>query len=645
MTELSDVQLASERHKAALLRNERAAASDMVRVYGGIWRRVKPQLDALLKSIDEAERRGEEVKPSDVARSERLRQLLAQVEQEVGQYAQYADASIRRQQSAVIEAAAQNAEDLTRAALGDAPDDEARLALRWNRLPREAMVELVGQLHNGAPLDILLGELGPEASQRVKDALLEGLAMGRNPRVIARDVRRSMGMPLTRSLRISRTEVLRAHRLSTLASYQANSDIIRGWRWSASHSSRTCLACLAMDGKVFPLDKPPPMHVQCRCSCIPVTVSWRDLGVDAPEPDLGETGAEWFASQPASVQREMMGDEAYKAYKAGRVTLDDFVGVRKSRRWGESVGEVTLKDALGQAGKPKDWMPKPLPPVEPKPAPRSTLDNAARIRGEIDALHLKMGPPADLEARYALLLEQIQVLQGEKGKLYFASSDEDKRRRAEIEAAIKPLHTEFLAVRGQIDKALEARNAAARALLYVDDPASFRVAFGSKLDEKRRSAIERGLDEFRRLVSADVLSTDKTLTVKAGGGGRSHYPWGSDTIAIATAGRSTTTVHELGHWLEEVNPGLHDKIMEFYDRRTAGEKLITMNKALGGTGYRASEKTRPDKFVHPYMGKDYQRKGSEILSMGLEMFYSDPHTLATKDPEYFDFIYNLVRGR
>lgn len=340
MAEPSDVQRASERFKAALLRNERAAASDMVRVYGGIWRRTKPQLDALLKSIDEAERRGEEVRPSDVARSERLRQLLAQVEQEVGKYAEYADASIRRQQSAAIEAAGQHAEALTRAAMGDAPTDEARLALRWNRLPREAMAELVGQLHNGAPLDVLLGELGPEASQRVKDALLEGLAMGRNPRVIARDVRRSMGMPLTRSLRIARTEVLQSYRRAFLRNLQQNDDVVTGWRWSASHSSRTCLACLAMDGKVFPLDKPPPMHVQCRCSCIPVTVSWRDLGVDAPEPDLGETGAEWFASQPASVQREMMGDEAYKAYKAGRVTLDDFVGVRKSRRWGDAVVEV-----------------------------------------------------------------------------------------------------------------------------------------------------------------------------------------------------------------------------------------------------------------------------------------------------------------
>ena len=59
MAEPSDVQLASERHKASLLRNERAAASDMVRVYGGIWRRTKPQLDALLQSIEEARQHGD----------------------------------------------------------------------------------------------------------------------------------------------------------------------------------------------------------------------------------------------------------------------------------------------------------------------------------------------------------------------------------------------------------------------------------------------------------------------------------------------------------------------------------------------------------------------------------------------------------
>lgn len=339
MTQPSDVQRASERFKRALLANERAAASDMLRQYGGIWRRLRPQVDALIAEVEDARKRGEQVQPSTVTKLDRTRQLLTQVEQEVNRYAEYADASIRRQQSTAVEAAAQHAEALTREAMGTPPSDEARIAVRWNRLPREAVAELVGQLHNGAPLDLLLGELGPDVAERVKDALVTGLAMGRNPRVVARDVRQGVGMGLTRSLRISRTETLRAYRSATLANYAANGDTVKGWKWSSSHSSRTCLACLAMDGKVFPLDKPMPAHVNCRCSAIPLVVSWADLGIDAPDVEPGEDGAAWFARQPADVQREMLGD-AYADYKAGRVTLADFVGVRKSRTWGDAVVEV-----------------------------------------------------------------------------------------------------------------------------------------------------------------------------------------------------------------------------------------------------------------------------------------------------------------
>lgn len=352
MTEPSDVQRAAERYKAALLRNERAAASDMVRMYGGIWRRTKPQLDALLQSIEEARQRGEQVQPAAVAKSERLRQLLAQVEDEVGRYADTADASIRRQQADAIEAAAQHAEALTRAAMGDAPSDEARLAMRWNKLPREAMVEMMGSLSDGAPLEALLGELGPDAAQRVKDALLEGLAMGRNPRVIARDVRRGMGMPLTRSLRIARTEVLQSYRRAFLRNLQQNDDVVTGWRWSASKSPRTCLNCLSRDGKVYPLDKPMPAHPNCRCSMEPLTKTWRELGVDVDEPVVNrESGAEWFERQPEAVKREMMGDRAYGLYRAGKLTLEDFEGMRHSRTWGEQSYERTVSEILADDAK------------------------------------------------------------------------------------------------------------------------------------------------------------------------------------------------------------------------------------------------------------------------------------------------------
>lgn len=51
-----------------------------------------------------------------------------------------------------------------------------------------------------------------------------------------------------RALRISRTEMLRAYREATRRNYQANGDIVPGWRWLCAKQPRTCAARLAMDG-------------------------------------------------------------------------------------------------------------------------------------------------------------------------------------------------------------------------------------------------------------------------------------------------------------------------------------------------------------------------------------------------------------
>jgi hypothetical protein len=107
--------------------------------------------------------------------------------------------------------------------------------------------------------------------------------------------------------------------------------------------------------------------------------------------------------------------------------------------------------------------------------------------------------------------------------------------------------------------------------------------------------------------------------------------------------KERTFLHEVGHWLESENEELRKKVHAFYERRTEGFRLEHM-----GGSYPRSEKTRIDHFINKYMGKDYTHRGervaTEILSMGLEMFYTDPQRLAADDPDYFDFIYNLLRG-
>ena len=68
-----------------------------------------------------------------------------------------------------------------------------------------------------------------------------------------------------------------------------------------------------------------------------------------------------------------------------------------------------------------------------------------------------------------------------------------------------------------------------------------------------------------------------------------------------------------------------------------------------GPGYGVVEFAKKDDFITPYMGKIYEagRPGAptEIVSMGLQHYTKSTAILAKEDPEYFDFIYNLLRGR
>ena len=145
---------------------------------------------------------------------------------------------------------------------------------------------MAAYLEPDAPLGRLLSritqEMPAEAVQRAKNVLLVGVGTGQNPRVIAYNLRESTGLSLNRSLTISRTESLRAYRQASLQTYQ-DSEVITSYQWLATKSARSCVACLAQDGKVFEKSAPFPAHVRCRCTVVPIVGQPRDR----------ETGEEW----------------------------------------------------------------------------------------------------------------------------------------------------------------------------------------------------------------------------------------------------------------------------------------------------------------------------------------------------------------
>ncbi len=286
--------------------------------------------------VEEQRAAGETITEGKLWRLERMQAIQAQVERELLQFSEFADQTITANQREAIAAAERNAVDLIAGAF---PPD-AGVEIDFAQMPREAVEQLAGFLQDGSPLKSLLDEAVGGAADDFASTMVTGIAAGWNPRRLARELRGAFGMGLTRSLSIARTEQLRAYRETTLNTYQKNDDIVTGWERHAMKNTRTCMACIALDGTRYKLSESMDDHIQGRCAMLPITKSYKELGIDAPEPDFSrELAADWFRRQQENVQRQMMntiGLKAFDAWKDGQFDLPDIPKLIRSDVWGNS---------------------------------------------------------------------------------------------------------------------------------------------------------------------------------------------------------------------------------------------------------------------------------------------------------------------
>lgn len=92
-------------------------------------------------------------------------------------------------------------------------------------------------------------------------------------------------------------------------------------------------------------------------------------------------------------------------------------------------------------------------------------------------------------------------------------------------------------------------------------------------------------------------------------------------VSIHMSGdRRTTPYHEIGHMVEFFNPNALRISKEFIKARTQGEKAVLLRDLFPTSGYGFQEVTKPDDFISPYIGKEYDG-ATEVLSMGLEQIF------------------------
>jgi SPP1 gp7 family putative phage head morphogenesis protein len=301
----------------------------------------------------------------------RTRNLLQQADAAFTHYSREVGQTVIHEQEQTVIQAQADARHLIESSFGRPP---VGVGLPFVALPQQAVSELVGTLQPTAPVRKLLDTFGPEAAQVVEDELIAGVAMGRNPRATARAISDGLGGHYDRALLISRTETLRAYRNAQQEVYKANSHLLNGWIWHASLSTRTCPACWAMHGTHHPVTETMSEHPAGRCSMIPDTKSWKELGYDVPDnqPTI-EPGVDVFNRLSAAEQQQILSPSAYKAFKAGEIELPDLVNVRTSKTWGEtrSVGSV-------EGAKQRAAARQTVPVVQPTPSARLDIAEIER---------------------------------------------------------------------------------------------------------------------------------------------------------------------------------------------------------------------------------------------------------------------------
>lgn len=180
-------------------------------------------------------------------------------------------------------------------------------------------------------IDLLLTILPLETVHGVGQALRRGFLLERTTNQIAGEIAQALALPRWHAEMIASSELYRVFREVTINMLRANGGVSH-WRWIARLDRRTCAACIALHGTLHPVSEHMQSHPRCGCFALPE--------MDTNRAFL--TGVEWFNQQDADVQRAILGNAKYKAWKQHKFSLLGIVGHSHDR----GMYEKSLKELV-----------------------------------------------------------------------------------------------------------------------------------------------------------------------------------------------------------------------------------------------------------------------------------------------------------
>lgn len=184
-------------------------------------------------------------------------------------------------------------------------------------------------------------------TKQIRLAVIEGET---NPQIVSR-LKSALDIKNNNNIKtIVRTAVATVTNQVRMETYKENESVFKGWEHNSTIDSRVSLICSTRDGATYDLDykglnakgkkypfKQVPLHFNCRSIILPITKSFRELGLDIDEIPSGTrssidgrvssdtTFEQWFEGKPATFQESYLGKSRYQLFKDGKITFSDLV--------------------------------------------------------------------------------------------------------------------------------------------------------------------------------------------------------------------------------------------------------------------------------------------------------------------------------
>ncbi len=656
----------------------------MARIYNKASEQLVRELAALEDRLAQREAEGKPLADAALAMRDRLESLITQTGVQLRDLSQDGVDIVSNAQRDGMNIANEQTEDLLYAATGDR--NAAELAIRFDRLPTETIEAFVGLSSDGSPLAVLFDDIAQAVPDALRFTLSSGLAQGRNPRAVARDMMTLATLPRRRAETIARTEMLRASREAQRRLYEA-SPAVTGYERVATQDARVCLACLALSGTFHKTSEILPSHPNCRCVMVPKTPSLAEITGDPSIPDL----------RPSSVTSEdiikgltkdeligIMGPKRFQLWREG-TPLVNMVGVVENPKWGPTTKILPLKDIGPSAGpgtSPKPG-PSPKPPRKPRtPKPKAPeapkieetlkrnrdpqwlLEEFRKIapdRSKLNEILDKMKPHLDLLAESKALLAADSKDRGAMMNYRDALFEIELLRKQFRQASATSSTPEQLE---KMRALLRSNNPMKVNLVETNQEEIDRMKVGEfPLKPAQETKVKQLLNQILEFVDDRKLElSGKKVPVRdvrimdVKGGGYGYYEASENSYhriglnlkelkdnAIDASDRfefgnlSSTLAHEFTHWVDGRNANQSNAFKEFFKRRTIGD--IAAPSPYGG-------KYKPDQWPDAYCGNLYPSfdDGIEIHTRGMQFILNDPIGFAEMDFDYFSHVVKNVLG-